>query len=186
MNQRTPRIPFSLQDGEVVLLLVRRHWAYLTWGMFKLAVAALLPIALLLTVVSLTAGLGGRAGQVAGLLSAAWFVFWAVRSYFSWFRYNNDIWVITDQRIVDSTKRHWFHHSMASADLDDVEDIAIRKEGLFATAFNFGNVHLQTAGEQANFVLSGIPKPGDVLALIDKQRDVAKRRLRGPLPDVPV
>ncbi|MCA9832143.1 MAG: hypothetical protein KC495_16905, partial [Dehalococcoidia bacterium] len=115
-----------------------------------------------------------------------WFVFWAVRSYFSWFRYNNDIWVITDQRIVDSTKRHWFHHSMASADLDDVEDIAIRKEGLFATAFNFGNVHLQTAGEQANFVLSGIPKPGDVLALIDKQRDVAKRRLRGPLPDVPV
>ncbi|MGD9935346.1 MAG: hypothetical protein AB7T37_16750, partial [Dehalococcoidia bacterium] len=144
-----------------------------------LGFVALVPIAVMLTAVALVPGLDGRAGQIAGLLSATWFVIWAVRSYFTWYRYSNDLWVVTDQRIVDSAKHHWFHHRMASADLDDVEDIAIRKDGVFATAFNFGDVHLQTAGEQANFVLSGIPKPGDVLALIDKQRDVAKRRLRG-------
>lgn len=163
----------------MVLLRVRRHWAYLTWAMAKLGAAALAPIAVLLAAVALITGLDGRAGQIAGLLSAIWFVIWAVRAYFTWYRYNNDLWVVTDQRIVDSTKHHWFHHRMASADLDDVEDIAIRREGVFATAFNFGDVHLQTAGEQANFILSGIPGPGDVLALIDRQRDIAKRRLRG-------
>ena len=73
---------------------------------------------------------------------------------------------------------------MASTDLVDVEDIAIQREGLLPTLFNFGNVQLQTAGVQANFVLSGIPKPSDVLGTIDGARDQARRDLaaRGSVP----
>ncbi|MGD9933566.1 MAG: hypothetical protein AB7T37_07580, partial [Dehalococcoidia bacterium] len=97
MNQGTPRIPFSLQESEAVLLYLRRHWAFLTWAMFKLGFVALVPIAVLLTAVALVTGLDGRAGQIAGLLSATWFVIWAVRSYFTWYRYSNDLWVVTDQ-----------------------------------------------------------------------------------------
>ena len=68
---------------------------------------------------------------------------------------------------------------MASADLDDVQDIALAKEGLFPTMFGYGDLRLQTAAERANFVLRGIPKPKDVLALVDRERDAAKRRIRG-------
>lgn len=180
-SQTTPRLPFTLQEGETVLLSVRRHWAFLTWALVKLGLVTFLPIVAVLVVVGITWGLGGRAGQLTAILSAAWFLLWAIRAYFTWFRYNNDLWIVTDQRIVDSARNHWFHHRMASADLDDVEDISIRKEGLFATAFGYGEVYLQTAAEKPNFILSGIPAPGDVLALIDRQRDIAKRRLRGPL-----
>lgn len=176
------KLPFTLQQNEQVLLLARRHWAFLTWKLIKEAVLALVPIAILLTIAALTFGLDGRGGQVVALICLAWFLVFAVRSYFLWYRYNNDLWVVTDQRIVDSSRRHWFHHAMASADLDDVEDIKVHKEGLFPTLFNFGDVRLQTAGEQPNFILSGVPRPNDALALIDRQRDAAKRRLRG-IPD---
>jgi hypothetical protein len=175
--EQAHKLPFELQATEVVLLFCRRHWAFLASQMAKVVLFAVVPVVVLLTIVSLTAGLGGRPGQVAWIVSAVWLVAWAVKGYFAWYRYNHDIWVVTNQRVIDSIKRHWFHHGMASADLVDVEDIAVKREGLFATAFKFGDLHLQTAGERPNFVLSGIPQPGTVLALIDSQRDIARREL---------
>ena len=174
-----PKLPFALQANEHVLLYCRRHWVFLTIQLTKHALAGRLPIAALLLLASLTFGLDGRGGQIVGLVCLVWFVFWAVKGYFAWYRYNNDVWIVTDQRVIDSTKKNWFHHSMASADLEDVQDISTDKSGLFGTAFNYGNLLLQTAGERENFILSGIPKPSEVLALIDVHRDAAKRELRG-------
>jgi hypothetical protein len=174
-----PKVPFTLQDAESILLLARRHWAFITWQLVKVGFIALVPIGVLLAVAALTYGLDGTPGLITWGICAIWFVFWAVRAYFTWYRYNNDIWVITNQRLIDSTRNHWFHHRMASADLDDVEDMSIHKEGLFATMFKYGDVNVQTAGAQSKFVLSGIPRTTEVMTLVDHQRDVAKRRLRG-------
>ena len=175
----TPKLPFDLQNDEHVLLFARRHWAFLASSLAKNLLIGLIPVVAVLILVGKTAGLDGRLGQVTWVLVALWVVFWGVRLYFDWYRYNRDIWVVTNQRVVDSVKKHWFHHSMASADLDDVEDISIKKEGIFPTMFNFGNLLLQTAGERPNFVLSGIPEPSKILALVDQTRDAAKRKLRG-------
>ena len=108
---------------------------------------------------------------------ALWLVFWAIKAYFTWYKYQNDIWVVTNQRIVDSLKRNWFHHRMSSADLVNVEDMSVDRGGVFATMFNFGNLICQTAGSRSNFVLSGIPEPAEVLALVDRSRDAARRDL---------
>ena len=63
------------------------------------------------------------AGKAVGVALILWALYWGVRAYFHWYRYQNDIWAVTNQRLVDSIKRNWFHHQMASADLVDVEDI---------------------------------------------------------------
>lgn len=183
MNQPSatpPKLPFELQVNEHVLLHCRRHWVFLTIGMVKVALVGLLPIVALLLLASFTFGLDGRGGQVVGLICLVWFVFWAIKGYFALYRYNNDIWIVTDQRVIDSTKTNWFNHRMASADLEDVQDISTNRSGLFGTAFDYGNLLLQTAGERENFILSGIPKPAEVLTLIDVHRDAAKRELRNP------
>lgn len=105
------------------------------------------------------------------------------RGYFTWYRYENDIWVVTNQRLLDSLKSHWFHHRMASADLVDVEDIAVVREGFLQTIFKFGDLKCQTAGEQPNFVLAGIPDPVSVLGTIDRARDAARHALRDGVYD---
>ncbi len=137
----------------------------------------ILPAAVLV-IVERTAGLDDLTGRIVLVIAVLWFAYWAVRAYFIWYRYHNDLWVVTDQRVVDSIKRHWFHHRMASADLVDVEDMSVFREGLLPTIFNFGDVRCQTAGQVANFVLAGIPKPAEVLGLVDAARDTARRDLR--------
>jgi hypothetical protein len=127
-----------------------------------------------------TFGFDGLFGKGVALALLLWALYWGVRAYFHWYRYQNDIWAVTNQRLVDSIKRHWFHHQMASADLVDVEDIRVVREGVLHTMFNFGDVRCQTAGEVPNFILDGIPDPTRVLAVVDAARDAARRALRGP------
>jgi hypothetical protein len=174
-TQPDPELPFPLQEGERVLLFRRRHWVFAYPALVARLAAALVGPAVLLAAVSATAGLDGAAGAAAAAASAAWFLYWAFHAYFGWYRYKHDIWVVTNQRIVDSLKRHWFHHRMASADLVDVEDIALDRTGLLPTLFRFGNVRCQTAGELPNFLLAGIADPSSALALVDAARDVARR-----------
>lgn len=161
-------------------MLVRRHWLYCSLRMVGVAVAGLGGTALAIIAVSRTFGFDGTVGRVAMAAIAAWALYWLVRGYFTWYRYQNDVWVVTNQRIIDSIRRHWFHHRMSSADLVDVEDINVVREGVLATLFDFGDVRCQTAGEVPNFILSGIPGPAKVLGTIDAARDAARRALRGP------
>ncbi|MEO6398774.1 MAG: PH domain-containing protein, partial [Tepidiformaceae bacterium] len=149
------KLPFELQAEEQVLLFCRRHWLYFYTKIAGIVMALLLPTIAVLLLVHLTAGLGGTVGRVALVISAAWMLFWGIRGYFTWYRYQNDVWVVTNQRIIDSTKYNWIKQRMASADLVDVEDINVVREGLFATMFNYGDLRVQTAGEVANFVLAG-------------------------------
>ena len=174
-----PTLPFTLQPGEHVLRFCRRHWIHFYPALaLQAAIAIVAPVVLLL-IVKATVGLAGSPGRLALLAGLAWLLYWSARAYFRWYRYRNDIWVVTNQRVVDSIRRHWFHHRMSSADLVDVEDINVVRHGILPTMFNFGDVRCQTAGEVPNFILSGIPKPTEVLATIDAARDASRRSLRG-------
>lgn len=174
------KLPFTLQQDEAILVFCRRHIVYLITRLVGLGAAGILPIVIVLFLSAKTFGLGGNAGKIVLALALLWAIYWGVRGYFSWFRYQNDIWVVTNQRIIDSIRHHWFHHRLASADLVDIEDINVVKEGLFATAFNYGDVRCQTAGEVPNFILAGIPSPTNVLATVDAARDAARRELSRP------
>ncbi len=171
-------LPFEMQPGEDVLVATRRHWMYFYPKLVAVALAGIVPIVALTWIVAATAGLDGMAGLIVLIVDAVWGLFWLIRGYFTWYRYQNDVWVVTDQRILDSLKRHWFHHQMASADLVDVEDMRVHKEGVLGTAFNFGDVRCQTAGELPNFILSGNPDPAKVLTVVDAARDTARRDVR--------
>lgn len=169
------KLPFDLQQSETVVRQFRRHWMYLYPRVALQAFIGTLPIAVLTIIAWMGPGLGSTTGYIVLALDVLWAVYWLVRIYFTIYRYNNDVWVVTDQRIVDSLRRHWFHHRMASADLVDVEDIAVQREGFIPTMFNFGDLRCQTAGALPNFVLSGIPDPSGVLGIVDAARDAARQ-----------
>lgn len=173
-----PKMPFTLQRDEAIVLITRRHWLYL-WP--RLVFHALLCVAVgLLSVwlISATLGLGGVAGKVFLIVALAWVLYWAGRCYFDWYSYRNDIWVVTNQRIIDSIKPNYFRSRLASADLVDIEDITVEHHGLLQTIFRYGDLRCQTAGEQPNFILGGIPHPPTVLGVVDATRDAARRDSR--------
>jgi hypothetical protein len=173
------KLPFELQGDEQVLLFARRHWLFFYGQLVVIVLAGVVATIAAVILVLATIGFDGIVGTGIAVALLVWALFWGVRAYFHWYRYQNDIWAVTNQRLVDSIKRHWFHHQMASADLVDVEDIRVVREGFLQTVFKFGDVRCQTAGEVPNFVLDGIPDPSRVLAVVDGARDAARRELRG-------
>lgn len=78
--------------------------------------------------------------------------------------------------MIDSMKENWFNHRFASAALVNIQDMPVDQHGLLATAFHYCDLVCETAVSRQNFVLSGIPQPGERLNLIDSARDKACHR----------
>ena len=166
-------LPVQIQSDEQVIAVLRRHPVYIT-----LQVIGIIMLAMLLVVAFTLV----RQSQVAVLLPimdiliilTAVIVLGAVGLIY--YQYRNDMWLVTNQRLVDSTKTSPFSHEVASADLLNVQDISVSKRGVFPTLFNFGDVSCQTAGAALVFTLRGVPNPNGVLELIDETRDRARER----------
>jgi hypothetical protein len=168
---------FPLQENERVLKICRKHWFYLWPRIALYVILALVPVIAASVLVSRTAGLDGTAGKVFWIVALVYLAYWAIRSFLAWYRYNNDIWVITNQRIIDSTKTNPFSLKMSTADLVNVQDMTVERDGIFRTMFNFGDIICQTAAELQEFRMAGIPHPQEVQLMVDKERD--RERTRG-------
>jgi hypothetical protein len=111
---------------------------------------------------------------------ALWLLYWGVRAFFNWYRYRHDIWVVTNQRIVDVFKPHPLSLKVATADLVNVQDISVQKSGITPTILNYGSVVCETAGSgDSDFIISGVSHPETVQLLIDRERDRERSRVRG-------
>lgn len=168
---RAEGLPFPLQEGERVLLVCHRHWVYLWPNILLMLIAALLPAAVIALLLSAADAYEGFAARVFWVAAALWFVYWGVRVFLAWYRYHNDIWVVTNQRLIDSYKRHPFSLRIATADLVNVQDMTVEREGILRTLLDYGDIVCQTAAEQQEFRLAGIPDPRAVQALVDRERD---------------
>jgi hypothetical protein len=170
--------PFPLQEGEQILSLVHRHWIYLWPLILGHVIAAIVPVVLLALLLNELGGLDGTVGLVFWLLAALYVLYWAVRLLLTWYRYRNDIWVITNQRLIDSYRRHPFDLRISTADLVNVQDMAVQRNGILQTMLDYGNIVCQTASEMQDFKLTGVPHPRSTQALVDRERDRERMRQR--------
>ena len=169
------KLPFPLQEGEELLTLARRHWLFVWPKLVAGTVVALAPTIVLWWAILLFDWADEDIPRWIGVgVTLAWLAYWVVRLYFFKYRYDNDIWVVTNQRIIDSVKNHWFHLQMSTADLVDIEDMSLIRSGLLHTMFDFGDIECQTAGAVRKFALRGIPRPREVQAMVDRLRDQAR------------
>ena len=169
------KLPFPLQEGEELLTLARRHWLFVWPKVVAGTVVGLVPVlALWWAMLRFDWADNDIPHWIALAATVAWLGYWGVRLYFFKYRYDNDIWVITNQRVIDSVKKHWFHLQMSTADLVDIEDMSVMRSGLLNTVFDFGDIDCQTAGAVRKFALRGIPRPREVQAMVDRLRDQAR------------
>jgi len=168
------KLPIELQKEEKVVEMVQRHIVYLLKNLAGVFFGGVFPFIVLLIIASQA---NGAVQSVVTLMAVVWGIGSLGVLYFTWYRYQNDIWVVTNQRLIDSTKKNPFHHQVSSADLVNVEDMTIIKSGVLPTMFNYGDLRCQTAGAQGTFVLYGIPDPSKILEVVDAGRDAARREL---------
>ena len=171
-------LPFALQHGERVLEMRRRHWVFLWPRMILMLVIAVAVHAVLAWLLSEAGALEGTVSTVFTVATGLWILYWGVRMFLNWYQYQYDIWVITNQRLVDSIKRHPFSLQISTADLVNVQDISVHREGILRTVLDYGDIVCQTASERQQFTLAGVPNPRATQALIDRERDRERLRYR--------
>ena len=79
--------------------------------------------------------------------------------------------VITDKNITQILQSGLFGRKVSQLTMANVEDVTAVQHGIFATMFDFGELKIETAGEQANFIFGYCPRPGYYAKIILEARE---------------
>ncbi len=101
--------------------------------------------------------------------------------YTAFVNYFLDIWIVTNDRIIDIHQHGLFARTIAELDLFRVQDVTSETKGLFATVFDYGNVYIQTAGEKERFTFFNVPEPHKIREAIIQLAD-EDRKFHGVNP----
>lgn len=88
-----------------------------------------------------------------------------------WTDYYLDVWFITNKRIIDVEQKGFFHREVSTFRMERIQDITVEIRGIIPTFLNFGDIHVQTAGQSQEFIIKGIPRPKYVKEVILRQAD---------------
>ncbi len=166
------------RPGERTVLFLRRHW-FTVAGiagalLMLLAIPLVLGLAFWPTVSRWLAdpALGPVVVTLAGMyvLSAWLFAFLEFTDYYL------DTWIVTTERIRNVEQHGLFNRTASELHLSNVQDVTSEIRGVVRTFFNYGDVHIQTAGEQKRFNFKGIEKPEDVKQTVLRLAQECKRR----------
>lgn len=165
----------DLDTNEQILATVRRHWFALVGPVVGVVFFALLPFIILAVVRSLSLPfaleLGGQVSTLAVFGYSAWLLLLWVFFFVTWTDYYLDVWYVTNKRIVDAEQKGLFHREVSSLHYGKIQDITVETRGLIATIFGFGDLHVQTAGEDREIVLRIAANPEKVKQIISNQTE---------------
>ncbi len=179
------KLPFPLQPDERVVLVTHRHWVFFVPRFIAYALAALVPAGALLLLLRLAGKFHDTTARLALLVCLVWLLFWLARLWLLKFRYDRDLWVITNHRVVDLVASSPVSFHMSTAALPEIEDISTSIDGVLQSLFNFGNLECQTAGEVRHFTFRGVPDPRRIAAVLEHEMLLAKGKLPPSLRDAP-
>src|SRR3989344_1371442 len=75
-------------------------------------------------------------------------------------------YIITDRRIIDRDQHGFFNQKISELHADRIQDVTAHTKGILETVFHFGDIVVQTAGSERQFVFHKIPEPEKVKSAI--------------------
>lgn len=96
--------------------------------------------------------------------------------------YNRNYIVVTNKRAIQNTTITPLTHSVNIIDLQSIEDVSFRQNGIVDYVLRTGTVRLSTVGDETTYTLSFVDTPNDEIKVITRLVQAAKdkRRPRPP------
>lgn len=85
--------------------------------------------------------------------------------------YRQNRLIVTDRNITQMLQYGLFSRKVSQLNMVNVEDVTALQSGIFQTMFGFGDLNIETAGEQVNFHFSYCPRPGYYAKIILNARE---------------
>jgi len=158
-----PEIKFeTYEPGEKIILLLRAHpFTQLSWILYS--VFSLILIFVVNIIISSFFAISQlfllNCFMAVFLLSFIWF------NLLNWYF---NVGIVTNRRVIDIDFYAVLYREITVARLDKIQDITVKSGGYFEAFFNYGTIFIQTAGTEANIEFADIPRPAEVVQMIEK------------------
>ena len=160
------------EKGEEVILLLRRHLFVILFPLALFTIACFIPV--ILGIIFWSYFSTHNLLNLFFFVSSIWFlIIWLIAFYFLTMYTLNTI-AITDHRIINSDQHGFFNRQVSELHSHRIQDVSTHTNGLIETILKFGDITVQTAGTEKQFVFHQIPRPDrakDVIMQIARSRD---------------
>lgn len=139
-----------LGENEKVLMVLHRHWIVVVGRFIAAAFLAVLPVLVIPLVLAVNIiSIPDTSGPVILFFSVIYLMILTLLLFIFWIDYYLDMWIITNERIVDIEQSGLFRREISEFTLDKVQDITVEIPDMVATFLKYGNLNIQTAGERS-------------------------------------
>jgi uncharacterized membrane protein YdbT with pleckstrin-like domain len=158
------------RKGEKIILLLRRHYFVILVKIFFWALVAILPpIFYILFKDILASFLNSQLfSPILVLFTSTYYLYIWLFAFYSFVDYYLDVWIVTSDRVINMEQKGLFSRTVSEHKLHRIQDVTSELQGFFPTILDYGNVYVQTAGEELRFIFKQIPKPYAVARKITK------------------
>ena len=96
------------------------------------------------------------------LISSAWYLGLWLAIFYSLTIYTLNTVIITDSRIIDRDQHGLFDQKISELHSHRIQDVSVHTNGMIETFLHFGDVTVQTAASEKQFVFHQVPRPDQV------------------------
>ncbi len=164
MTTENPNLTFETQsDREKVILLLRAHFVTnFPWIFISLIFVVLPPLLQVWGFFDYLQNELSISSVAINNFLLLWYLFILAYGFQNFLLWYFNVYLLTSQRVVDMDFYQLLYRRISSADLDKIEDVTVSIGGVSQSVFNYGDIHIQTAGENVEFEFSNVPSPTDV------------------------
>jgi hypothetical protein len=167
MNAKTKIYFPGQQDNETICLVLREHWIVLFMKVFVWSVFVIMLMALhYFDTYYFPGWLGPELLPIIEMLKICFLMFLVLGLFIIFVLYYLNVYIITDERIVNIEQAGLLHHTVSELHLDQIQDVTAEIHGLPENIFDYGDVYIQTAGETERFLFHNVPGPSKVTKTI--------------------
>lgn len=179
-KELTRTCSFEGQDrDEEILYVIHRHWfnILVQFIPFVLGLIAVLAVFVFFFFIYPDA-FAALDRRFFAFVESVLLIFLWIFAFLIWIDYYLDVWIITNKRIVNIEQKGLFVRSMSELYLFRVQDTTSEVKGFFPSMLNYGDVFIQSAGEQERFQFHKIPDPYAVKdTIMDMARDTHQEEI---------
>lgn len=166
----------EFDQDEKIVCEIRKHflgffWIYLTGAL----IAAVISVATVLAslwvrdnAISSTTLLSSGVVMVFGLVISTIVLLLSLAYAYI---FGNNVVLLTTEKVAQILYKNLFDRKVSQLNISDVQDVTVSQTGIFARAFNYGTLVIETAGEQQNYTFTYAPMPHECAKQIISARE---------------
>lgn len=154
------------EGGEDVILLLRRHHFIAFMPISFSALLALIPIFVFLIFYSSI--VGSKFYTLFLLIACLFYMLLWLIAFYHLMMYTLNIVIVTNKRIIDRDQHGFFDRKVSELHVYRIQDVTVSIKGILPTILKYGDVAVQTAAVDKEFIFHEMPNPDFVKSEIMK------------------